>query len=224
MPAKPKKKSGGYGGAAGAPVADMKNLTISESSEVAPQTKPEDTKVVPKPKKIESKSESSDDSDSDSSDGVAPQPQTDRPKFKTKEELRAWEAELKEQALADKATLARLEEVRLKREKQRLEREAAEKAAAEEASREKAKAEAADELRQQQLSERPTLELPGPKDVKAALMRLQECASDEFQKKHGIKGTTGNKLAKIKNAEFKVMFDDFQANGDIAELHKYKGT
>jgi len=146
------------------------------------------------------------------------------PRFKTLAEQKAHEQELRKEALEDQATIARLEEVRQRREKARLEREAAEKSAAEEEARKRAEAEAAEATRQKALSERPTLEVPGPKEVKEALTRLQQCAGDEFQKKHGLKGAGGNKLAKIKFADFKKIFDDFQENSPIEELHKYKGT
>lgn len=189
---------------------------------------PETTKDPPEPDSkagdpdAESGSES--DSGSEQGDGAAPAQDDSMPKFKSRAELRAWEAELKEAALADAATIKRLEEVRARREKAKAEREMAEKAQAEEEARRKAEAEAAEEARQRALSQRPRLELPGPKDVKTALMKLQECASDDFLKKHGLKGAGGNKLAKIKNAEFQKIFDDFQENGDVAELHKYIGT
>ena len=69
--------------------------------------------------------------------------------------------------------------------------------------------------------ERPTLPLPGPKDMKGALMAMQEAASDAFQKKHGIKGAGGNKLAKVKGAAFKKIFEDFQESAETSELLQY---
>eukprot|EP00931_Biecheleriopsis_adriatica_P094388 TRINITY_DN68041_c0_g1_i1.p1 TRINITY_DN68041_c0_g1~~TRINITY_DN68041_c0_g1_i1.p1 ORF type:complete len:202 (-),score=69.52 TRINITY_DN68041_c0_g1_i1:29-634(-) len=181
----------------------------------------------PAPAKPEDDSESEDESSSEDGSGsdAGPPPEAKGPpRFKTLAEQRAHEEEVKKAALADEATIKRLEEVRLRREKARLEREAAEKTAAEEEARRKAEAEAAAAAREKALSERPTLEVPGPKDVKAALTRLQECASDDFLQKHGIKGATGNKLAKIKNADFQKIFKDFQDNAPVAELHKFKGT
>jgi len=72
--------------------------------------------------------------------------------------------------------------------------------------------------------ERPTLDVPGPKAVTEALTRLQQCAGDEFQKRHGLKGATSKKLAKIKFADFQKMFADFQDNSPTEELIKYRGT
>merc|ERR1719436_640387 len=119
--------------------------------------------------------------------------------------------------------MKRLAEVKARREKARLEREAGDKAAAEAEAKKKAEAEAAEKARQKALSERPKLEVPGPKDVKDALSRLQECASEAFQQKHGFKGAGGNKLAKTKYGDFKKIFDDFQDNAPLEELHAYKG-
>mmetsp|Transcript_9850 Transcript_9850/g.25915 ORF Transcript_9850/g.25915 Transcript_9850/m.25915 type:complete len:168 (+) Transcript_9850:75-578(+) len=165
------------------------------------------------------------DSGEDSDDGVPPPPKpAGKPRFKNDEELKAHEAELRDEALEDEATIKRLEAVRIRRENAQLEREAAEKTRAEEETRLKSQVAAEEEARQKALSERPTLEMPGPKDVKAALMKLQDCASDDFLKKHGLKGAGGNKLAKIKMVDFKKIFDDFQEDADIAELHKYNGT
>jgi len=50
---------------------------------------------------------------------------------------------------------------------------------------------------------------------------MQDCASDAFQKKHGIKGAGGNKLAKIKGAAFKKIFEDFQESAETSELLQY---
>jgi len=95
---------------------------------------------------------------------------------------------------------------------------AEDRAAAEEPQR---KVEAEDEKRRTELLERPTLELPAPKDAKAALMKLQQCANEDFLKKHGLTSAGKNNLTKIQTAEFKIIFDDFQQNADVAELHKY---
>mmetsp|Transcript_32394 Transcript_32394/g.75232 ORF Transcript_32394/g.75232 Transcript_32394/m.75232 type:complete len:168 (+) Transcript_32394:36-539(+) len=165
------------------------------------------------------------DAESGSDGAEAPPPQkTGAPRFKNDEELKAHEESLKKEALADESTIKRLEEVRQRREKARLERETAERAEAELAERHAAKAAEEEERRQKALTERPVLELPGPKDIKSALMKFQECASDDFQKKHGLKGAGGNKLSKIKAADFKKIFDDFQENATLEELHQYKGT
>eukprot|EP00929_Paragymnodinium_shiwhaense_P011186 TRINITY_DN116656_c0_g1_i1.p1 TRINITY_DN116656_c0_g1~~TRINITY_DN116656_c0_g1_i1.p1 ORF type:complete len:205 (-),score=78.16 TRINITY_DN116656_c0_g1_i1:44-658(-) len=202
----PKKKGGGYSSTK-PPVAPKKESKTDEQGSDA----------------SESEEDSEEDSESDSgTDGEAQQQEI--PKFKTKAELRAWEEEIAKKAMDDTKTIKRLEEVRARREKLRLEKEAAEKQSADEEARRKAEAEAAEEVRQKALQERPELELPGPKDVKTACMKLQECASEEFLKKHGLKGATGNKLAKIKHADFKKIFEDFQDNAELAQLHKYKGT
>lgn len=174
--------------------------------------------------KNESASESESESDEDGSSDEGPPDKKGEPRFKTLEEQRAHEAALKEDALADTATIKRLEEVRRRREEVRIAREAQEKAEAEEAALKKAADEASAEARQKALSERPVLELPGPKDMKAALMRLQDCANDAFLQKHGLKGAGGNKLGKIKHGDFKKMFDDFQENAPMEDLHKFKGT
>lgn len=70
--------------------------------------------------------------------------------------------------------------------------------------------------------ERPTLDVPGQKAVKDALTRLQQCAGEEFQKRHGLKGATSKNLAKIKFADFQQIFADFQNNSPTEELLKYK--
>eukprot|EP00930_Biecheleria_cincta_P054115 TRINITY_DN4002_c0_g1_i1.p1 TRINITY_DN4002_c0_g1~~TRINITY_DN4002_c0_g1_i1.p1 ORF type:complete len:206 (-),score=63.94 TRINITY_DN4002_c0_g1_i1:150-767(-) len=179
----------------------------------------------PEAKDEESASESESDSEGDGSSDEGPTPEKKgEPRFKTLEEQRAHEVALKEEALADTATIQRLEETRRRREAARIEREAAEKAEAEETARKKAEDEAAHEARQKALSERPILELPAPKDMKAALLRLQDCASDAFLQKHGLKGAGGNKLGKIKHGDFKKIFDDFQENAPMENLHKFKGT
>eukprot|EP00747_Dinoflagellata_sp_TGD_P168559 gnl/TRDRNA2_/TRDRNA2_195216_c0_seq1.p1 gnl/TRDRNA2_/TRDRNA2_195216_c0~~gnl/TRDRNA2_/TRDRNA2_195216_c0_seq1.p1 ORF type:complete len:204 (-),score=80.09 gnl/TRDRNA2_/TRDRNA2_195216_c0_seq1:30-641(-) len=188
----------------------------------------EDAPRAPAPakKKEESDSESDDGSGSGSGsdDGEAAPQEKQEPRFKNLAEQKAHEEELKKQALADEATIKRLEEIRIRREKQRLEREAAEKAAGEEEKQRKEAAEKAEQERQKALSERPKLDVPGPKEVKDSLTKLQGCASDAFLQKHGLKGATGNKLAKIKYGDFKKIFDDFQESAPLEELHKYKGT
>jgi hypothetical protein len=46
------------------------------------------------------------------------------------------------------------------------------------------------------------LAVPAPKEMKSALIQLQECAAADFLQKHGLKGASGNKLAKIKRGQF----------------------
>mmetsp|Transcript_165887 Transcript_165887/g.318564 ORF Transcript_165887/g.318564 Transcript_165887/m.318564 type:complete len:412 (+) Transcript_165887:110-1345(+) len=189
------------------------------------------TEKLPEAKKKDEDDDSEDGSDEEDTsseeeeaggEAAASAPRDDLPKFKNKEELRQWEAELKEQALADKKTMDRLEEVRQRREKARLEREAAEKAEAEAEAKKKAEDEEKEKKRQEALSERPVLDVPGPKDIKSACMKLQDVAGDEFLAKHGIKGATGNKLAKMKHGDFKNISQDFHDNADTSQLHTYK--
>merc|ERR1719271_144183 len=168
-------------------------------------------------------SESENESEGDAAECAAPK-KKEEPRFKSLAEQKAHEEELRKEALADQDTIGRLEEVRKRREAARIEREAAEKAQAEAEASAKAEAEAKENARQKALSERPELEVPGPKELKDALTKLQLCSNDDFQKKHGIKGAGGNKLAKIKYADFKKIFDDFQQNAPLEELHKYNGT
>ena len=156
-------------------------------------------------------------SDDDSSDGEPDAPPPEKPRFKSKEELEAHTKALAEAALQDEATLQRLAEVRARREAARIKRE-------EEAAKQ-AKIEAELAARAAAANakgtERPTLPMPGPKDIKSSLMAMQEAASDSFQKKHGLKGAGGNKLAKIKGAAFKKIFDDFQESAETEELLQY---
>jgi hypothetical protein len=65
-------------------------------------------------------------------------------------------------------------------------------------------------------------DMPGPKEIKSTLLTLQNVASPAFLKKHGLQGAGGNKLAKIKGAAFKKIFEDFQQNAEVEELHKYQ--
>ena len=160
-------------------------------------------------------------SDDDSSDGEsdteeAPRP-AEKPRFKSKEELEAHAKALADAALKDEATLQRLAEVRARREAARIKREeeAAKQAALEAELAARAAAGNATG------KERPTLPVPGPKDMKSSLTAMQEAASDSFQKKHGLKGAGGNKLAKIKGAAFKAIFDEFQETAETEELLQY---
>lgn len=159
----------------------------------------------------------SDDDGSDSSGGAEDAPPPEKPRFKTKEELEAHTKALTDAALKDAATLKRLEEVRARREAARIKRdeEAAKQAAIE---AELAARAAAANVKG---TERPTLAVPGPKEIKSSLMAMQEAASDSFLKKHGLKGAGGNKLAKIKGAAFKKIFEDFQENAETEELLQY---
>jgi hypothetical protein len=158
-------------------------------------------------------------SDDDSSDGQpeVDAPPAEKPRFKSKEELEAHAKAVAEAALQDEATIKRLAEVRARREAARIKRE-------EEAAKQaKIEAELAARAAAANVkgTERPTLPMPGPKDIKSSLMAMQEAASDSFQKKHGLKGAGGNKLAKIKGAAFKKIFEDFQESAETEELLQY---
>lgn len=113
-----------------------------------------------------------------------------------------------------KSDLARLAEVKKRRqeaaEKKKAEAEAAEtgEAAAAEAKKEAAKAPV-----------KVVLPMPTQKEVKSALMKMQDCASDDFQSKHKLKGASGNKLAKMKYGEFQKVWQDFVDN-ESAKVHK----
>lgn len=161
--------------------------------------------------------ESEDEEQASSGDEGAAAPPAEKPRFKSKAELEAHAKAVEAEALADEATMKRLAEVRARREAARIKREEEEaKQAAIEAEL-AARAAAANATS----TERPTLPTPGPKEVKASLMAMQEAASDAFQKKHGLKGAGGNKLAKIKGAAFKKIFEDFQENAETSELLQY---
>ena len=47
--------------------------------------------------------------------------------------------------------------------------------------------------------------MPAPKEMKSALMSLQGIAAADFLAKHQLKGASGNKLAKIKRAQFEAV-------------------
>lgn len=66
-----------------------------------------------------------------------------------------------------------------------------------------------------------SLEVPSPAEKKSALTKLQQCMSDDFLKKHGLKDVGGNKLAKIKYSDFERIFKDFQAKASKPECTAY---
>lgn len=230
-PAASSRKAGGYDAGEAPPVAPAAAAPAAEPEKPTPAKK-EATPVKKADAKEGIASESEDDEEDDGSEGgggddAAPDEGGKRkgePRFASVAEQKAHEDFLKKLALEDKATIRRLQEIREKREQQKEERDAVEQTAADEDKQKKKAAKAADEKRQAALSSRPKLELPGPKEIKDGCVRLQNCASDEFQQKHGLKGAGGNKLAKMKMGDFKKIFDDFQENAPIEHLHAYLGT
>merc|ERR1711934_187362 len=113
-----------------------------------------------------------------------------------------------------KSDLARLAEVKERR------RLAAEKKKAEADAESEAVA-AAEEAKKAAAKAPVKVELPMPtqKEVKSALLKMQDCASDDFQTKHKLKGASGNKLAKMKYGEFQKVWQDFVDN-ESAKVHK----
>jgi len=114
-----------------------------------------------------------------------------------------------------KSDLARLAEVRRRREEAQKKRDA-------EAADEAEKAAEA-EAKKAPKGPAAKIQLPKPtqKDVKSALLKLQDCASDEFQKKWKLNGASGNKLAKMKYGEFTKLWEDFLENGSDEEHRQY---
>ena len=70
-------------------------------------------------------------------------------------------------------------------------------------------------------ADRPTIPIPPPKEMKGALIKLQGIASDDFLKRHTLKKASGNKLAKMKRAEFEKILADFQDTADVDELKEF---
>jgi len=114
-----------------------------------------------------------------------------------------------------KADLARLTEVRRKREEAKKQRDAE--------SADTAEGEKAEEASKKSVAkkEKVVLTTPTQKDIKSALINLQESASDEFQKKHKLVGLSGNKLAKMKYSDFMKIWQDFVDNASDAEHREY---
>lgn len=107
-----------------------------------------------------------------------------------------------------KTDLARLAEVRKRREEA-----AAKKLQAEtDAAAQEAAAEAKKEADKKAANTKVELVIPTQKEMKSALLKLQEVASADYQARHQLKGASGNKLAKIKYAEFTKMWEDFCAS------------
>ena len=49
----------------------------------------------------------------------------------------------------------------------------------------------------------------------------QGIAADDFLKRNNLKKASGNKLAKIKRAEFEKIMADFQETAAVSELEEY---
>ena len=121
---------------------------------------------------------------------------------------------------AGKANLARLAEVKARR------AEAAAARAAEEAAEPQPEPEQEKEKKKKKgakkaAAERPVIPVPPPKEMKSALIRLQGCAGDEFLKKHKLNKLSGNKLAKMKRADFEKIIAAFQAEGDLEAIEEF---
>lgn len=115
-----------------------------------------------------------------------------------------------------KADLARLAEVRRKREEAKKKREAEADAAKEEAAGEEAK-----KAEKKKPAEAVKLVMPTQKEVKAALMKIKDCANEDYQKKWKLDKMSGNKLAKVKYGEFTKMWEDFVESCSDAEHREY---
>lgn len=121
-----------------------------------------------------------------------------------------------------KSDLARLQAVRAKREadkQARLAREAAEAEGAGDGAgkEEKKKKEKVDK------DAKPDMTMPTQKEVKSALIKIQDAANDDFQKKYKLKGLSGNKLAKMKYGEFTKIWEAFVEECSAAEQREYLG-
>merc|ERR1711966_129036 len=90
-----------------------------------------------------------------------------------------------------KSDLARLAEVRKRREEAKKKREEEEAAAAGDAEA----AAKAEKEKAAKASAKVELPKPTQKEVKTALLRIQDAASDDFLNKWKLKGASGNKLA-----------------------------
>lgn len=146
---------------------------------------------------------------------------TDKPEL-TRKEREALEAQRKAAAYRKKheagetdeakADLARLAEVRRKR--------------AEAKERRDAEAEGGKETEKvaaKKVDKNAKVELPTPtqKEVKSSLLKLKDCAEDDFQKKWKLTGLSGNKLSKMKYSEFMKIWEDFVENGSDASHREY---
>jgi len=115
-----------------------------------------------------------------------------------------------------KSDLARLQAIRAKRESDKASRVAREAEEAEDkGGKEKVKKEKVDK------DAKPDLPVPTQKEMKSALIQIQECANEEFQKKFKLKGASGNKLAKMKYGEFTKLFEAFVEECSAQEQREY---
>merc|ERR1712188_70794 len=140
-----------------------------------------------------------------------PKPELSRREREAMEAQRKAEAYRKKHEAGEtdeaKADLARLQEGRKRREEAKKKKEA-EAAAAASAEAEKAEKEKAKSAKQ----EKVVLPTPTQKEMKSALIQLQDCANEDFQKKWKLDSMSGNKLAKMKYSDFKKLWEDFVEN------------
>ena len=121
-----------------------------------------------------------------------------------------------------KSDLARLKAVRAKREADKAAREAREAAEKEEAAKAAA---GGDDKKEKKEKKESKVELPVPtqKEVKSALLRIQDATDDDWQKSVGLKGLSGNKLAKMKYGDFMKIWDKFVEECSPKEHREYLG-
>ena len=122
--------------------------------------------------------------------------------------------------MAGKANLARLAEVKARREEAAAAR-AAEAAAPQPEPESKQDKKKKASSKKKATAERPVIPVPPPKEMKSTLIRLQGCAGDEFLKKHGLNKLSGNKLAKMKRADFEKIITAFQDEGDLEAIEEF---
>merc|ERR1711959_768129 len=89
-----------------------------------------------------------------------------------------------------------------------------------EAEAAKEEAEKADEKKgdKKKPAEAVELTMPTQKEVKSALMKIKDCANDDYQKKWKLDKMSGNKLAKVKYGEFTKMWEDFVESWSIGNM------
>lgn len=154
-------------------------------------------------------------------DGTAPKPELSRREREEIEKRRAKEAYDRKHAAGEtdeaKADMARLAEVRRRRAEaaEAKAREAEEAAAAEAAEKASAKKKPADDNQDVQLA------LPPPSAVKDSLLKMKDIMDDGFQKKHNLKNSSGNKLAKMKYKDFQTIFEAFNEAATPAQKKEF---
>jgi len=117
-----------------------------------------------------------------------------------------------------KSDMARLAEVRRRRaEAAEAKKHEAEEAAAAEEEEAAAKKKKPVEEVMSELS----LTLPPPGGAKNALLKIKDIADDSFQKKHNLKNSSANKLAKMKYKDFQVVFEAFDEAATPAQKKEF---